>query len=282
MSLLKKLLGLGGGDETQRQPSAGPSVPTRDGHIDRSSFFDPHIRQLQETLGQFDTWKQEMTTNHGPDADFTNLYYGRCKDNINLASAMYSRGDDMATVLPIARQPIKDIAHVWREGEDYSQSGEVSWKLVSTSVALGVLSDAEPIYFERLSAKLMRNGFKDTVVDYLLTPTVPTHPVSQQPFVPGYPSIDALGEIIFTEGATETQQLAEGYLQRLFYTKANLETTYDKHKTHGGLYYYGYWAWLLAAILKAKGSDVSGLLASPYFPQDFFTNPTPHANDQTV
>jgi hypothetical protein len=69
-----------------------------------------------------------------------------------------------------------------------------------------------------------------------------------------------------SNSAGRTEFLA-GYLRRGWYNSWRGEPWWGNH-THGGVKYFGYWAWEVAATAKVYGLDDTALCASRYYPAD--------------
>ena len=274
MKFLKKIFG-GGPSDPVKPPNEWPATDgrepaVRDHLIKSHRFFDERVAQAQRAVDQIPELKREMLARPEPPTDLADFNDGVCDWHHNLIAAKYSRGDAVGELLPLCHVSAATAGGVLARGED-ANSGRLSWKTLSRAVSFAVLSDAPQASFTAVSEMLRASNFRGVIVDYLVASRVPDHPVAETPYLPGYPSMPALAEVIQAGEEADCLRLSAAYLTKHFYTARNLEGEYDRHQRNGGASYYGYWAWQLAAILRVKGVDVSSLQGQPYFPYDFVT-----------
>lgn len=132
-------------------------------------------------------------------------------------------------------------------------------------LSIGILLGADKEEFKKISERYVEEGYEDYILDRLIHSQYPSHPISTELQFPNEIYIQKLAQILKSSSAQESETMAKESLEKYFYTKENLQTSYDSHKTE---FYSGYWAWEIAAFVKILALDDSSFKDNPYYPYD--------------
>ncbi|WP_262151746.1 PoNi-like cognate immunity protein [Chryseobacterium foetidum] len=132
-------------------------------------------------------------------------------------------------------------------------------------LSIGILLRIEKDVFKKISERYVEEGYEDYILDRLIHSQYPSHPISTELQFPAEIYIQKLAQILKSSSVQESETLAKESLEKYFYTKENLQTSYDSHKTD---FYSGYWAWEIAAIVKILALDDSSFKDNQYYPYD--------------
>ena len=132
-------------------------------------------------------------------------------------------------------------------------------------LSLGILLGLDKNEFKLISERYVEEGYQDFILDRLIHSQYSSHPVSKDLQFPDEIYIQKLALILKSSSNQEAEELVKNTLEKYFYTKENLQTTYDSHKTD---FYSGYWAWEIGAIVKIMNLNDSSFKDNPYYPYD--------------
>jgi len=135
----------------------------------------------------------------------------------------------------------------------------------SKILAIGILLNIDREEFKKISERYVEEGYEDFVLDGLVHLKYHPHPISDTLQFPGEIYIQKLSAILKSTSKQEAEAIVKDTLENHFYTRENLQTAYESHKTE---FYSGYWAWELAALVKVMGLDDSSFKDNPYYPYD--------------
>lgn len=272
MSFFKKLFG--GGDNNERErPDTWPVTgePSRDHFIKSRQFFDDQARTKEAELETTEAQLAAFVEEQGPQGDTSMFYFGYNSEYRALIEARYSRGDAPKTLVPLCEALLHSAELFWEPEVDHTLGGTLDLMKLGDSIALAILANLSTDKLRPLSNVMQEQQFSDILIDSLMQSQVPDHPVGTELLVNGSKSWRLLAKMVRSEDEEEILEDARTYLSKLFNTRENLEERFNRHKLADAMYYYGYWAWQLGAILKYKNVDCSTLTGLPFFPYDFVT-----------
>ncbi|OXA75458.1 hypothetical protein B0A58_08760 [Flavobacterium branchiophilum NBRC 15030 = ATCC 35035] len=149
-----------------------------------------------------------------------------------------------------------------------------SYKHSLKILSLGVLLEIDKKVFEIISKRFLEESYKDFILDTLLHSQYNDHIISKSLQFPEETYIQKLAEILNSNSKLEAEVLIKDILENYFYTKENLQSSYNTHNTE---FYSGYWAWEVAAVVKVMKLNDSSFKDNPYYPYDMV-----HWNDNNV
>ncbi len=243
----------------------------RDQFIQSKSFFDKQIENCNATIERKKRLFQECEQNESPDFDFSGFYDSFNIEFLHLISAQFSRGDNVVDIIPSGTTLMETASKFWLPDseEDYSKGGDMNFNRLYDSIALGILSKVEVSYFEELAQVMKEKNFHDYIADWLIQSQLPNHTIAEELLVNDSKSLNALVEIIKANNTTEAEEKAKQYLQKVYYTPESLAYYYDSHNFQNSRNYYGYWAWVVSAIVKIKKWNDVSFKYSDFYPFDF-------------
>ena len=140
-----------------------------------------------------------------------------------------------------------------------------SYKHSLKILSLGVLLEIDKKVFEIISKRFLEESYKDFILDTLLHSQYNDHIISNSLQFPEETYIQKLAEILNSNSKLEAEVLIKDILENYFYTKENLQSSYNTHNTE---FYSGYWAWEVAAVVKVMKLNDSSFKDNPYYPYD--------------
>ncbi len=242
----------------------------RDHFIQSKSFFDQQIEKTENYISEIKE-EYKVKIKESPDFDFSGYFDDFNIEFLHLINAQYSRGDNVVDIVPNANALMETASKFWLPDseEDYSNGGDMNFNRLYDSIALGILAKAELSYFEELAQVMKEKNFHDYLADWLIHSQLPNHAIADELLVKDSKSLNSLVEIIKANNTTEAEEKAKIYLQKEYYSPENLAYYYDSHNFENGRNYYGYWAWVVSAIVKIKKLNTTSFKSSDYYPFDF-------------
>jgi len=140
-----------------------------------------------------------------------------------------------------------------------------SYQLSLKILAIGILLDIDKGVFKKISERYVEEGYEDFILDSMIHSQYPEHPVSSALQFPDEKYIQKLSDILKSNSNQEAEAIIKEALENYFYTRENLQTAYESHKTE---FYSGYWAWELGALVKIMGLNDSNFKDHDFYPYD--------------
>lgn len=179
----------------------------------------------------------------------------------------YTSGDKLEEFIKnfnsILKSYIKsiDITHDLSDGGDLIYSELL--RIVSISIILEFNGFSTPI--NDLSQVLNKLNFNDKLISLILKNY--NIKISKNLYWSNDTAVKLLVNILEETSDIAIENL-KYYLEKVFYSKENLEDAYDSHKSNKGYTFSGYWSWEAGAIVKIMGLDDSSFKDNLYYPYD--------------
>lgn len=179
----------------------------------------------------------------------------------------YTSGDKLEEFIKnfnsILKSYIKsiDITHDLSDGGDLIYSELL--RIVSISIILEFNGFSTPI--NDLSQVLNKLNFNDKLISLILKNY--NIIISKNLYWSNDTAVKLLVNILEETSDIAIENL-KYYLEKVFYSKENLEDAYDSHKSNKGYTFSGYWSWEAGAIVKIMGLDDSSFKDNLYYPYD--------------
>jgi len=174
----------------------------------------------------------------------------------------YSVGDSKEVVKGSSIEIISVFEDAFVFDDGFGDMDKMCWL-----ISLAILCDVSQEEFNKIKEVLKRDNVQDKLLDYLIKYKDPTWSGSSNNYIQKepYASVDTF----LTDTNTETAvPKIKHYLDKIWYKG------HDESHWHGTLendnlsYYFGYWAWEVAAIVKINGIDDTALKNQKYYPYD--------------
>ena len=235
-------------------------------HFRDEQYFSVETGRLKATL---EAKRKELLSKLQP---YFMEYYAMANGLSIFISLAYSRGVLVKRLVEPCREMLEDYTNCIEPDADYSDGGGLIYSELLTMISLGVLLDTKTA-LEKLGHKLSEIGYRDYLVSFLLRYAMPGYELQEELLWPDDAACSKLKEITKLHKAEAAEGLYE-YLQRLYYTRDNLEDEFGSHKRNDNTY-IGYWSFESAAIAKVMQLDDSKLKSSPYYPYDMLHGDPP-------
>lgn len=151
---------------------------------------------------------------------------------------------------------------------DLSDGGDLIYSELLRIVSIGIIleSNGFSTQLNDLAQILNKLNFDDKLISSILK-NYGFSKISNNLYWPNDTAVKLL-----TNTLKETNDIAienlKYYLEKVFYSKENLEDAYDSHKSNRGYTFFGYWSWEAGAIVKIMGLDDSSFKDNLYYPCD--------------
>lgn len=225
-----------------------------------SSFFYNYLKKIEENGRMYENFRTEYEANHNNSA-LSKISRNLSSTIYMYISTWYSMGKPIDYTWQKFYKEYFKYYHISISKDLINGSYQHSLKILSLGILLGI--DKEN--FKKISERYIEEGYEDYILDHLIHSQYPSHPISTQLQFSDEIYIQKLAQILKSSSVQESETLAKESLENYFYTKENLQTSYDSHKTE---FYSGYWAWEIAAIVKILALDDNSFKDNPYYPYD--------------
>lgn len=276
MSFWKKLFG---GSETEKLRKAqeleeriqADKKGVRDKFKASKSFFEGQIVKLEERIAKSQQSMKKYILEEkskGKIADTSMYFYGLCCDMLEVITAHYSKGTSIGEIKEECPALMETIIRFWRPMIDYTDGGTMNFMRLQNSLCLGILGEVSQQYFIEVSEVMQKKGFKDFIMDFWVNSQYPAHPISQDLLIKDDKAFNFFVKIIKEQDRIKVAEMLLQYLNKYYYTKQNLARDYNIHLYEEGKYYYGYWCWEVAALVKIRDIDDTLFKNHRYYPTD--------------
>lgn len=170
---------------------------------------------------------------------------------IEMLIARYSRGDSIDELKKEFISIVNTACEVWN-----FESYDDNLRLLS----LGVLFNIERETIDMFSNLIMKNGEYDSIIESISSGSIPDNITLCYP--------DVYEEMWNTIQKNDPSKISE-YIKNKWYKCHHYSYWYDSHKSKEKLY-FGYWAFEMAALMKALNIDASDLRGTLHFPYDLY------------
>lgn len=236
-------------------------------------YFDSYILSLEESeskaneailIGDISSEKVERA----------NLR--KYHNQIQILVAKYSRGDNLSELKEFYPKIIKSIESSWSEKTVKFKMGKEQ-KIFDQLfldhhsgllrvLSIGVLLNIDNEYFQSILSVLKGLRINNRLFDLLIQSKIPEHQIADNSYCPT--AFNKLEKLVFE---TELNDKTAYKHQSSWYNGLN-----DKYfiwkDGHISGWFFGYWNFELAAVLKIKNIDAKKCYSDIYFPTDMYLN----------
>jgi hypothetical protein len=176
--------------------------------------------------------------------------------------ALYSNGSDKEIIKTSVLETITVFENGFVFHSGYLDS--VLW-LISMSILCNI--DLED--FKRITKVLERDKVQDKLLDFLVKYKQTDWQGGSENFIQKTPYAELRRIIDESDNENGIKQLQDYLKNKWYQGHDKMETAWvDSHKNTKVNTYFGYWAWEVAALVKAKGWDDEKLKYMDYYPYD--------------
>lgn len=212
------------------------------------AYFDEYIKEESERAVKFEN---KIASGTLPADRLFPVKCKLCTIRINLLIAKYSAGSSTDELRSEFLQIADSVEDCW-SAESYDEN----LRLLSLCVLFNAGSDIK----DRAAKLIREKGEYDSLTECLCSGEL-TGGASLC-----YPKVYGELRDILLDGDTAK---IKGYLQKKWYKSHRGSYWFDSHKSKEKLY-FGYWAFEVAALMKAMKIDADGLDGAEYFPYELY------------
>ena len=226
--------------------------------IKGEDYYENAIMETEDNIERYESLLKKVVSERGDtDEGAINGYLILITEYTRYVNLLYSSGCDISKMVQPTIRLIDCYGKTWERNFGYFE--------LIRAVSLAYLTGIKAEDISTLEQRLIKDGFDDVLINYLMSNMDINWPFSSKEFqIPGL--YDDLLAII--DKKTENTALKlDNYLNEKWYSIHKDTAWYDTHKEKSNTY-YGYWSFETAAIVSLMGIDDSILMQNKYYPYD--------------